>query len=470
MDRLSGLPDYKPVPDIKIKGLRVSTDNSQSPNVIYAVRRKSDPSFAPAQTLVGYIDLSQLSSGSLKRIVPLGTSPSELFTVLFVGQMEVLSTVERETRKFASSAKSDANAMAAVGFIGAENFIVPLISAAISSGISAAAKLRQASKQTREVVSKDDTGRWYFFNLEVPLDDEGKFSLKIPDEALLPPTGDTEYGDIHYKLCLVSKSQRLIGEVYNIRLDGHFDSDGTLYKAPSATPAKDVLPGIVRATAAVEHDRLVLLCPPELDIFTVIGTQMVNVNFSPVDSSDAKLKLLTNAFCDVKAMFVHRISVKGGKHSSDFEFKPVKTKGSLHSLATSGTSVPIILKLEMCPYNLSFQRFSGPFYLTEDPSNPTRTICFLDPPPTASNMKPTNAAASTSERSLLPSYSGEQERYLMSSEWFVRVKIEMTAASKADLSNIQKASNGSAHEIVLDVPFGVTILRAKQEHVLPAYS
>ncbi|KAI8802896.1 hypothetical protein BJ742DRAFT_524973 [Cladochytrium replicatum] len=350
--------------------------------------------------------------------------------------------------------------MAAAGMAADGGILPSLLIPAISKGVSAV---------SRTGTPREETGHWYFFNLEVPLDQEGKFAFKIPDEAVIPPTGDTEFGDLHYKLCLVSKTQRLIGEVYNIRLDGHIGAGGKLYTAPSATSATDILSGIIRATATIEHDRLVLVSHPELNFLTVLGTQTVNLSLSPADPSDSKLALLQNAFCDVQAMFVHRISVKGGKESADFVFEPVKSKCSLQSLATAGSLIPMTLTLEISHYHLRFERFSGPFYVTKDPSNPTRAICFFAPPPNAANAAPITPPASPSESSP-PEYSDDQMNYLMASEWFVRVKVAVTAESKVELSGIHKASPGSPHEIVLDVPFGMTILRAKQENALPAYS
>ncbi|KAI8799765.1 hypothetical protein BJ742DRAFT_882812 [Cladochytrium replicatum] len=289
-----------------------------------------------------------LSSSSIKRIVPPGTTASQHFTVLFIGQVEVLSEVERKARKATASVNRSGSAMAGTG-MNAEGLLPALIVPAIASGFSAFSKKMAASKGKRDVASTDDTA-----------------------------VCDTEFGDIHYKLCLVSKSQQIIGELYNIRLDG-FDIDRKLYTSPTVPSTADILSGIVQTTAKISSDRLVLISPPELNFLTVLGTQIVNLSISPLDSLRSKIGLLSNAFCDIRAMFVHRVSIKGGKHSSDFEFEPVKTKCALLSLATGALSLPVSLKLEISAYHLTFDRFSA-FYITLPNRHVASAIMVPSPP------------------------------------------------------------------------------------------
>ncbi|KAI8810276.1 hypothetical protein BJ742DRAFT_801229 [Cladochytrium replicatum] len=443
-----GIPNNDLIADLRItevEGL-IDMTGHRTINSADGSYKAVDVTFAPGQVIKGFVDVSNIGSLKRQRLMENGAKMSERFSVLFVGQMMVFEAAKRTGFK-AMNGAGYASTLFGLELL----MIIPGVSGLFSKGGKG---------------NKNGDGKSILVcSVEVPVDDNGSFELRIPDTAIIPPGFQSEFANVSYTICAISRSKSVIGQQYQVIMDGNVYARQLVPQSlrlapPPASIAFGVISDIINVQASVASDRVDFSCTPDKRYDAVVGSQAVHVQMSVDHSNPAfsgRISSLADLFCDVTVHFLHKFSFKDGKHASDFTTKDVAARTSLRPLTTGGTStIEVNLNLELRRHECGPQRVAGPFYIYNENG---KTLCV----PT--RLENADAALNDGDNDAEHGAKGDKTaRYVAASEWFVVVKVAVTDDGKK-----KKEVGGN---IALRVPFSAFLRRSlfASADYLPTYS
>ncbi|KAI8812427.1 hypothetical protein BJ742DRAFT_58122 [Cladochytrium replicatum] len=326
-------------------------------------------------------------------------------------------------------------------------------------------------------------------------------------------------------MCVISRSRSVVGHHYSLIVDGNLHQHHLLpprLSLPLSShldpEAFAVLSKLLHVHSTISSDHIDVACIPGVPYNATLGYQAVRVRLSVEPSARWRLEALADMFCDVRAHFVHRVSIKGGKYASDFATKDVTARCSLRPLATGETSMLMVdMNLELKRWDCGPQRVSGPFCVIDHPEDEGRALCIPShvpmeisqfssphdslifrgpapvpsvpspPPPlhpsgdesdAESTGPPSPSAAhdipATDNPNLEPTRPARRARYLVASEWFVVVKVAIVD-DKGGAMNMLRAAVGqkkalAEEDVTLEIPFSCSVRRHTiSDDDLPSY-
>ncbi|KAI8806187.1 hypothetical protein BJ742DRAFT_371869 [Cladochytrium replicatum] len=320
---------YKSATELCVGGINglINMEGSRLGGTFYR-----DVTFSPGQILTGFINLN-VSDRSQKELMGGAKLKSEVFSVVLKCDVSIYNLTQ----------------MKATG--GENHFTYTASHAPMYSGDAGLAKVAIQAALRKAVGQHNAT----LFCFEVPVDDNGEFTIQIPDSILLPPDIVCDLGRLTYTLCPISHRNKFTGHEFSLVMNNNLPSQQQhLFpkKLPLMPPAEHtgVIPGKVHVSAFTSSASMDVTIVAGSLYTAVLGTQTVHTMITLQPGAHAILNAKNLVFCDVKAEFVNRISSKGGKHRLDYVSGEVSARASLRALLADqeqNASETVTLTLEV---------------------------------------------------------------------------------------------------------------------------